>query len=218
MEAPGGLLCPRCGARYPRRWGFPDLRLGRGRPLLTLVNALPPVALGYELWRVRSTGLLSGGRLSFGEELEALTSWLLPTGGPFLDVGTGTGVYLRALGGEVGIDPSPAFLKVARRRFPQGVYLLARAEALPFPDGAFSGVAFGPTWNEVEDPEAAAREAFRVLRRGGRLFTLLLLGEGRGGLLYRPGLEGFLGLLRGAGFRAFGKRVGRIGLVRGEVV
>ncbi len=81
----------------------------------------------------------------------------------------------------MGIDPSPAFLKVARRRFPQGAYLLARAEALPFPDGVFSGVAFGPTWNEVEDPEAAAREAFRVLRRGGRLFALLLLGEGRGG-------------------------------------
>ncbi|WP_337845150.1 hypothetical protein [Thermus sp.] len=60
QEAPRELLCSRCGARYPGRWGFPDLRLGRGHPLLTLVNALPPVALGYELWRVRSTGLLSG--------------------------------------------------------------------------------------------------------------------------------------------------------------
>lgn len=111
----------------------------------------------YDLWRAHSTGLLSGGRLDLAGELALLREWLLPTGGPFLDVGTGTGVYREALGeGMVGVDPSPAFLKVAQRRRP-GAYLLAHGERLPFREGAFSGVAIGPTWNEFLDPEGAAR-------------------------------------------------------------
>ena len=57
----------------------------------------------YDLWRTRSTGLLSGGRLDLAGELALLREWLLPTGGPFLAVGTGTGVYRGALGeGLVG--------------------------------------------------------------------------------------------------------------------
>ena len=56
------------------------------------------MALGYDLWRAHSTGLLSGGRLDLAGELALLREWLLPTGGPFLDVGTGTGVYREALG------------------------------------------------------------------------------------------------------------------------
>lgn len=115
----------------------------RGRPLRPLARPFhgPPLR----------------GRLDLAGELALLREWLLPTGGPFLDVGTGTGVYREALGeGMVGVDPSPAFLKVAQRRRP-GAYLLAHGERLPFREGAFSGVAIGPTWNEFLDPEGAAR-------------------------------------------------------------
>ena len=171
----------------------------------------------YDLWRTRSTGLLSGGRLDLAGELALLREWLLPTGGPFLDVGTGTGVYREALGeGMVGVDPSPAFLEVAQRRRP-GAYLLAHGERLPFREGAFSGVAIGPTWNEFLDPEGAAREARRVLRPGGRLFGLLLLGPGASPGLFRPTPEALLRLLEGAGFRAEVRRLGRLGLVLAEV-
>jgi ubiquinone/menaquinone biosynthesis C-methylase UbiE len=115
----------------------------------------------------------------------------------------------------VGIDPSPAFLRVAARRRP-GPYLLAHGEALPFGAGVFSGVAIGPTWNEFQDPRRAALEARRVLRKGGRLFGMLLLGPGPSFGLFRPGGEKVLSLLQEAGFRAELLRFGRLGLVLAE--
>lgn len=212
-----GEGCSRCGRVFPRKGGFLDLRAFRERPLLGLLNRFPPVARGYDLWRARSTGLLSGGRLDLAGELALLRDWLLPTGGPFLDVGTGTGVYREALGeGMVGVDPSPAFLEVAQRRRP-GAYLLAHGERLPFREGAFSGVSIGPTWNEFLDPVAAAREARRVLGPEGRLFGLLLLGPGGPWGLFRPTPEALLRLLEGAGFRGEVRRLGRLGLVLAEV-
>ncbi|GAB6940630.1 methyltransferase domain-containing protein [Thermus brockianus] len=222
------LACPRCGAplvafgctpcgvAYPLRGPFPDLRAGKERLPLALGNRFPPTAWLYDAWRGRSTGLLSGGALTFAEEIAHLRAWLLPTGGPFLDVGTGTGVYREALGERaVGIDPSPAFLRVAARRRP-GPYLLAHGEALPFGAGVFSGVAIGPTWNEFQDPRRAALEARRVLRKGGRLFGMLLLGPGPSFGLFRPGGEKVLSLLQEAGFRAELLRFGRLGLVLAE--
>ncbi|GLV48976.1 methylase [Thermus sp. LT1-2-5] len=211
-----GFSCPRCGARYPFRQGFLDLRAGQERPLLAWVNRLPLTPWAYDAWRGRSTALLSGRALTYPEELALLRSWLLPTGGPFLDVGTGTGVYREALGERaVGLDPSPAFLKAAARRRP-GPYLLGHGEALPFRNESFGGVAIGPTWNEFQDPRRAALEARRVLRGGGRLFGMLLLGPGASLGLFRPREEALLGLLEEAGFCVELRRFGRLGLVLAE--
>ncbi len=208
---------PRLRGPLPLPGGFLDLRAGREQPHLWLANRLPPIPLLYDAWRRRSTGLLSGKKLSHAEELARLREWLLPTGGPFLDVGTGTGVYREALGnGAVGPDPSPAFLRVARRRRP-GAYLLGHGEHLPFRTGAFGGVAMGPTWNEFWDPLRAAQEARRVLRPGGRLFGMLLLGPGPSLGLWRPQGEEVLALLEGAGFRGRLDRLGRLGLLLAEV-
>lgn len=212
----GEVRCPGCGRVYPRKGPFLDLRAGKERTLLKGINTFPLVPLLYDAWRVRSTGLLSGGRLSLSEELARLRAWLLPTGGPFLDVGTGTGVYREALGERaVGLDPSLAFLRVAQRRRP-GAYLLGHGEALPFRDGAFSGVAIGPTWNEFLDPKRAAAEAKRVLKPGGRLFGLLL-GPGPSLGLWRPQEEEILALLQVMGFRVRLERQGRLFLLLAQV-
>ncbi|WP_105318035.1 methyltransferase domain-containing protein [Thermus tenuipuniceus] len=217
LEVEGEARCPTCGARYAFRGGLLDLRAGRERPHLWLANRLPLIPLLYDAWRRRSTGLLSGKKLTLAEELVRLRDWLLPTGGPFLDVGTGTGVYREALGERgVGLDPSPAFLWVARRRRP-GPYLLGHGEALPFREGAFGGVAVGPTWNEFPDPLRAAQEARRVLRPGGRLFGMLLLGPGPPWGLWRPWAEEVLALMKGAGFRGRLEGFGRLGLLLAEV-
>lgn len=216
LPTEGTSQCPACQRQFPVARGFLDLRGGRERPHLWALNRLPPVAQLYDLWRMRSTGLLSRGRLSFGEELALLRDWLLPAGPPFLDVGTGTGLYRAALGDEaIGVDPSPAFLEVARRRRP-GPYLLAHGEALPFRSASLGGVAIGPTWNEFHDPVRALGEARRVLRWRGRLFGMLLLGPGPSLGLWRPEPQAFLALVREQGFLAELRVLGALGLLLAE--
>lgn len=205
---PKGASCPRCSRTFPLRRGVFDLRLGGSWRALDTVNALPLVAWAYPFWRSRSTHLLTGGTLDHEEELAHLEAAFSGLSGPFLDVGAGAGAYLRPLlrmGPTFGVDASLAFLEVARRRFPDAVLFLAKAEALPFPTGAFQGVAFGPTLNELQNPHRGLLEAYRVLHPGGRLFFALALGRGRKFGLWLPTEEEAALALMGAGFRILWK-------------
>jgi SAM-dependent methyltransferase len=91
--------------------------------------------------------------------------------GSLLEIGAGSGRLLAALaerGWDVtGIDAAPRMLELARARVPAAKLDVARAEELPFEDGAFDVVvAIGVL--EFADLEAALRELVRVLRPGGR--------------------------------------------------
>jgi demethylmenaquinone methyltransferase / 2-methoxy-6-polyprenyl-1,4-benzoquinol methylase len=95
-----------------------------------------------------------------------------------LDVATGTGAVARELLARkrctvVGLDQSPEMLAEARRRLPASVTLLeGRAEALPFPDGAFDALTFTYLLRYVDDPAAVLRELARVVRPGGMIAGL----------------------------------------------
>ncbi|WP_242344975.1 class I SAM-dependent methyltransferase [Anaeromyxobacter terrae] len=91
--------------------------------------------------------------------------------GRTLDLGTGTGRNLPLLprGAAVAVDPHRANLARARRRAPQAPLVLARAEALPFRDGAFDTVLSGLVLCSVRDVPAALGEVQRVLAPGGTL-------------------------------------------------
>ncbi len=95
--------------------------------------------------------------------------------GRVLDAGCGTGRNLALLDAAVrpvGIDPCLPSLLAARRRAPSAWLVGARAEALPFRDGAFDTVLSGLVLCSVGDAPAALGEVRRVLRPGG-VFRLL---------------------------------------------
>jgi ubiquinone/menaquinone biosynthesis C-methylase UbiE len=88
--------------------------------------------------------------------------------GRILDIGTGTGIFAEAFlakGFEVaGIDANDAMLEEARRLVPEAEFKQARAEAIPYGNGAFNLSFFGLLLHELDDPVQALREARRVSR------------------------------------------------------
>jgi ubiquinone/menaquinone biosynthesis C-methylase UbiE len=98
---------------------------------------------------------------------------LIP-GGPVLELAHGPGHLLLNMArrglGPVGLDLSPQMGALARRRLRRAGFpprlVRARAQRLPFPDGAFRAVVATFPTEFILDP-ATAREAARVLAPGG---------------------------------------------------
>jgi len=106
---------------------------------------------------------------------------LLPSTGPILELGAGTGrlAAVAAAAGRswVALDRSPAMVRVARRRVrPDGPWLVqADAARLPFADATFAAVVATCPANYVRDAQVAA-EVARVLKADGT-FVIVLSGE-----------------------------------------
>jgi ubiquinone/menaquinone biosynthesis C-methylase UbiE len=97
-------------------------------------------------------------------------------GGAVLEVGVGNGLNLsryRRAERVVAVDPQDPMLRLAAPRAaeaPVPAHLVrARAESLPFADGAFDTVVASLVLCSVDDPGRVAREIRRVLRPGGEL-------------------------------------------------
>jgi ubiquinone/menaquinone biosynthesis C-methylase UbiE len=96
-------------------------------------------------------------------------AWLVREALDVVDVGAGTGKLTTVLatpGRRVSaVDPDDAMLATLRLRIPGVATQVGSAERLPCPDASADAIVFGQSWHWV-DPEAACREAARVLRRG----------------------------------------------------
>lgn len=95
------------------------------------------------------------------------------SGHKVLDVATGAG-YVAAAAAQRGADPlgidfSTTQVRLARARYPSIRFERANAESLPFGPESFDAVvnAFGLC--HLPNPDLALREAFRVLKPGGRV-------------------------------------------------
>ena len=90
-----------------------------------------------------------------------------------LDVGCGPGALTAELVTRVGaasvsaVDPSAPFVAAATARNPGVDVLLAPAEHLPFPDGAFDAALAQLVVHFMTDPVAGLAEMARVTRRSG---------------------------------------------------
>lgn len=159
------------------------------------------------------------------------SQWIATLGlegdGPLLDLGCGPGGFLAEaaarLGGRPlwGLDIAMRWLLLARKRLDEAglgrVRLVcAGAEAMPFADAAFAGIAAGDAIEHVADQAATIREAHRVLRPGGRLvmatpnrFSLAPephVGVWGVGFLPRSWMGPYVRLARGLDFRAIHTR------------
>jgi SAM-dependent methyltransferase len=97
-----------------------------------------------------------------------------------LDVGCATGglsiaIAERARAHVVGCDLSPSFLGHARRKSADVEWVRGDAEALPFAASSFDRVLTSLLLHQVARPARALAEAFRVLRRGGKLVVRTVL-------------------------------------------
>ena len=101
---------------------------------------------------------------------QALERVGLERGDRVLDVGCGTGVFLRLCadrGADVsGLDASEGLLEIARERVPEADLRLGDLQTLPYADDAFDLVTGFTSFFFAEDMVAALREAGRVARPG----------------------------------------------------
>jgi SAM-dependent methyltransferase len=199
-ETGAGLRCGACERTYPVLLGIPDLRVlpdpyiamdkdrAKGASLAEATAGLPfdqaldrYYATTPEVPPVQARLFKRSVLSAQPRARERLSMWEPSAhGGALLEIGCGTGPLLLAARDRydtvAGIDIAFRWLVAGQARLREAgaselPVLCACAEGLPFPDASFDRVAMDSSVECFQDQRMALREAFRVLRPGGRIFV-----------------------------------------------
>jgi ubiquinone/menaquinone biosynthesis C-methylase UbiE len=147
-------------------------------------NFLLPTAALYELlWRKRSLGIITGGRVTTEQELTTLLKAVQPQAGErILDAACSAGLYARTLKSHLpdldvhALDMSLPFLQRAQSYAQRDALKLTLVEAdvhrLPYQEASFNVVVCGGSLNEFLDIPQVLGEFARVLKPQGRLWLM----------------------------------------------
>ena len=133
--------------------------------------------------------------LQFRALKRALSIAEISPGSRILDVGCGTGRWVRRFGelgfSPIGVDATFGMLSIARSHRTTAPLFVGLASRLPFGDAAFDAVSDITVVQHIayELQQKALQEMVRVLRPGGRMILLELI-RGKGSHIFpRPPLE-----------------------------
>ena len=102
----------------------------------------------------------------------------LPPGRSLLDLGCGTGLFMRRYGetggDAVGLDISRGMIENARGRCNGYEFCMGTAEVLPFRDHTFDAISCLLAFSYLSHPTRMLAEASRILKPGGRIAVCTL--------------------------------------------
>ena len=106
-----------------------------------------------------------------------------------MEIGVGTGRFASVLGIKTGIDLSKRMLVIARRR---GIDVkVAPGERVPFLTASFDYAAIIITLCFAKNPKELLEEAYRVLRKNGRIIIAIVDSESFLGKAYQSKKSAF---------------------------
>ena len=125
-----------------------------------------------------------GNNIKYRAEIDKFLSML--DGKKILDIGCGAGVDVAYLIEKafdpLGVDLTPKFLEMARKRVPNGKFEQADITDLQFADNTFDGIVSNCSLHHVpsESLDKTFRGLNRVLKPNGKLLVFIPNGKGEG--------------------------------------